>query len=147
MDTLNSTFALISKDCFMAKIDFKDAYYSVSIREEDQKYFKFCFDGNFYKFTALPNSYGPGPRKFTKLLKPSLAVLRNAKVNISSYIDDIITLGESFEMCANNVLFCCTMFDKIGFVTHPKKSQLIPFQVIEYLGVIINSKDMTFNLL
>ena len=146
MDTLISTLTLISKDCYMAKIDLKDAYYSVPIRQQDQKYFKFCFDGMFYKFTALPNGYGPGPRKFTKLLKPPLAALRNAKVNVSSYIDDLIILGHSFEVCVNNVLSCSTMFDKLGFVIHPEKSEFIPSQVIEYLGVIINSKQMTVTL-
>jgi len=67
MDTLTSTLALISKNCYMAKIDLKDAYYS-PIKAEDQKYFKFCFNGSFYKFTCLPDGYGRGPRKFTKLL-------------------------------------------------------------------------------
>ena len=31
MDTLNTVIKLIEKDCYMASIDLKDAYYSVSI--------------------------------------------------------------------------------------------------------------------
>jgi len=146
MDTLTSTLALISKNCYMAKIDLKDAYYSLPIKAEDQKYFKFCFNGSFYKFTCLPNGYGPGTRKFTKLLKPPLAVLRNSKVTASSYIDDIITLDKLYDQCVKNVWMCAKIFDKLGFVIHPEKSVFIPSQTIEYLGVIIDSNKMTVTL-
>ena len=37
MDTLNTVIKLIEKDCYMASIDLKDAYYSVSIRLSDRK--------------------------------------------------------------------------------------------------------------
>ena len=93
MDTLNTVFSLITPNCFMAKIDFQDAYYSVPINENHQKFLKFCFKGVFYKFTCLPNGLSPGPRRFTKLLKPPLAKLRESYTTTSAYIDDIITLA------------------------------------------------------
>ena len=40
MDTLNTVIKLIEKDCYMASIDLKDAYYSVSIRPLDRKYLR-----------------------------------------------------------------------------------------------------------
>ena len=66
---------LIRKNAFMIKIDIKDAYYSVPIADVDQKYFKFLHNGQLYKYTALPNGFSPGPRKFTKIVKVPLATL------------------------------------------------------------------------
>ena len=36
MDTLSTVTKLIEKDCFMASIDLKDAYYSVRIAKTDR---------------------------------------------------------------------------------------------------------------
>ena len=40
MDTLHTITKLIVKDCFMASIDLKDAYYSVPITRKDRKYLR-----------------------------------------------------------------------------------------------------------
>ena len=70
INTVESVLKLIKKGCFMAKVDLKDAYYSVKIKQEHQKYLKFVFDGALYQFTCLPNGLSFGPQKFTKILKP-----------------------------------------------------------------------------
>ena len=72
MDTLNTIIKLVEKDCFMASVDLKDAYYSVPIATSDRKYLRFFWRGQLYQFTCLPNGLSCGPRKFTKLLKPAL---------------------------------------------------------------------------
>ena len=48
MDSLNTIFKLIDKDCFMASIDLKDACYSIAIRNNDRKYLRFCWDDNLF---------------------------------------------------------------------------------------------------
>jgi len=68
MDTLHTITKLIEKDCFMASIDLKDAYYSVPITREDRKYLRFLWQGTLFQFTCLPNGLSCAPRKFTKLL-------------------------------------------------------------------------------
>ena len=73
MDTLHTITKLIEKDCFMASIDLKDAYYSVPITRTDRKYLRFLWQGTLFQFTCLPNGLSCAPRKFTKLLKPALS--------------------------------------------------------------------------
>ena len=68
METLDTIVQLFKRGVFMSKLDIKDAYYSIPIYKPDQKYLKFQFDRFLYKYTALPNGYTEGPRKFTKLL-------------------------------------------------------------------------------
>ena len=75
MDTLYTIIKLVEKDCFMASIDLKDAYYSVPIAASYRKYLKFSWKGSLYQFTCLPKGLSCGPRKFTKLLKPALSDL------------------------------------------------------------------------
>ena len=80
----------------MAKIDIKDAYYSVPIKTQDQRFSKFIHRGKIYNFCAVPNGLSLGPRKFTKLLKPPLAALRKDNVIVSAYIDDLIVIHKEF---------------------------------------------------
>ena len=147
MDTVEKVLQLVKKGAFMAKIDLKDAYYSVKIKDEHQKFLKFVFKGSLYKFTCLPNGLCTGPRKFTKLLKPPLSYLRVEELMlISAYIDDIITLNDTFGGCFSNVEKILSLFSSLGFIIHPHKSCFVPSQRIEYLGVIIDSIHMTVSL-
>ena len=50
MDTLSTVTKLIEKDCCMASLDLKDAYYSVAITEADRKYVRFIFRGLLLQF-------------------------------------------------------------------------------------------------
>ena len=43
IESMNTILHLITKDCFMASVDLKDAYYSVKISENFQRYLKFEF--------------------------------------------------------------------------------------------------------
>ena len=75
MESVHMAKDMLRKNMWMASIDLKDAYYSVPIHKDYQKYLKFLWDKP-YKFLALPNGYSPAMLKFTKLLKPVFATLR-----------------------------------------------------------------------
>ena len=111
METM--TLTLVTPNCYMAKIDIKDAYYSVLILPEYQKYLKFYFRGKLYQFIWLPNGLYSGPRKFTKLLKRPLSYLRLQQVTVVGFIDDLITLERGFAKCARNIKFIATLLDSL----------------------------------
>ena len=52
-----SILILVTPNCYMTKVDVKDAYYSVLILPEHQKYLKFYFRGKLYQFTCPPNRH------------------------------------------------------------------------------------------
>ena len=112
----------------MEKIDIKNAYYSIPILPEHQKLLKFSLQGKLYKFDCLPNGMCSGPRKYTKLLKPLLAELRWDYVKIAAYIDDLITLAYSFDVCFKNVWKRAKLLGDLPFVVHPEKSVFVPSQ-------------------
>ena len=103
METIKYVLNLVTPNCCMAKIDMKDAYYSIPILNEQQKFLKFSLQGKIYKCTCLPNGLCSGPREFTKLLKPPLAELRLDCVKIPASIDDLRTLTYSFDICFKDV--------------------------------------------
>ena len=76
METLKSALQMISKGCYFAKIDLKDAFYSISINDAYRMYLKFEWQGKLYQFTCLPNGLSTASRIFTKAFKPVFAALR-----------------------------------------------------------------------
>ena len=76
MDSINAILNLITKNCLIASIDMKDAYYSVNISENFQRYLKFEFLNNLYKSICFPNGLAPCQRKFTKITKVPLSNLK-----------------------------------------------------------------------
>ena len=77
MDTFRTALKLIWPVCFLASVDLKDAYYSISIAEEDRKFLMFEWKGKHYQFTCLHNSLSSAPRIFTKILMWVYAHLRS----------------------------------------------------------------------
>ncbi len=77
MDTLETAINMMKPGCFMASIDLKDAYYSVPICIEHQKFLKFALNKQRYQFTCMPNGLSCAPRIITKLLKPVYEPLHN----------------------------------------------------------------------
>ena len=58
MKSINNVINLIKPNVYMPSIDLKHVFLSVPIHYEHQKYLKFIF-GNIFKFTSMPNGYGP----------------------------------------------------------------------------------------
>ena len=146
METLHTALTLITKDCLMASIDLKDAYYSVAIHEEHRKLLRFQWKGQLYEFNALPNGLSSAPRLFTKLLKPVYASLRKNGHVSTCFLDDSMLIGRTVDDCMRNVTDTTELFQKLGFIVHPVKSVLHPTTRLQYLGVVVDSVTMTVTL-
>ena len=75
MESIRTVKSLIQQGDWLLKLDLKDAYLSVPMCQEHQKYLKFQFQGQSYQFQALPFGLSSAPHMFTKLMKPLLALL------------------------------------------------------------------------
>ena len=143
MDTLDTVVRMMKPGCYMASVDLKDAYYTVPVHEEHQKFLKFVFNGCLYQFTCLPNGLSSAPRIFTKLLKPAYSTLHNQGHLSIGYIDDSYLQGDTLTECKRNVEDTSALFTKLGFTIHPRKSVFTPAQTLTFLGFVLNSLDMT----
>lgn len=133
MDTIQSCINLIERNCHMASLDLTDAYYSVSIHPNSQKYLKFKVGGQLYKYITLPNGLSSAPRIFTKLTKPVYSTLRTRGHISSGYLDDSFLLGRSYDQCLRNVNDTYNLFTSLGFQISMEKSIPRPTQEIEHL--------------
>ena len=66
----------IQSDCWMTSVDLKDAFYSVPIHKDHQKYLKFKSLEKNYTFLGMSKRYSEAIRISTKILKPPFSVLR-----------------------------------------------------------------------
>ena len=146
--TLHTITKLIEKDCFMASIDLKDAYYSVPITRTDRKYLRFLWQGTctLFQFTCLPNGLSCAPRKFTNFIKPALSEWHLWGHISSAYIDDMYLQGQTYKDCVHNVVDSIVRIESLGLVAHPGKSVFNPSQQLEFLGFLLNSVSMTIRL-
>ena len=99
-----------------------------------------------YKFVALPNGYTKGPRKFTKLLNPILALLRKQHITLLAYLDDILVLGRTRKECRQKIIKVLHTLQEYGFIIHPSKSLLEPNTCMEFLEFIIDLLAMQVTL-
>ena len=76
MKTLKSAVESMRQNCYFVSIDLSEAFYSIPVRVEDRKYFRFWYESTKYQFTALVMGLSTSPRVFTKIMKPVFATLR-----------------------------------------------------------------------
>ena len=146
MDTLQSAINLMTPNCYMASLDWKDAYYSVPVASEFQKFLKFRWGGKLWQFTCLAQGLSSAPCLFVKLSKPVWSHLRKMGHMNSAFIDDSFLVGDSLSDCRRNVMDSAHVVRSSGFVIHPTKSVFDPVQILPYLGFVLNSIDMTVTI-
>ena len=137
---------LINQGDHMCKLDLKDAYLSIPIHKSSRKFLKFHWQGVAYEYTALPFGLSAAPRTFTKVLKPVLAALRAKGIRLVAYLDDILNIGKDKECAEEAFQTTKSLLQALGFVVNLEKSQSQATQEIEFLGFIINSREMTFRI-
>ena len=131
---------------WMAKVDLKDAYFMLPIREEDRAFLRFSFKDRTYQFKCLPFGLACAPWVFTKTLKPIAAQLRQLGVRMIVYIDDILILAESKELARDHAIGLVYLLENLGFAVSKAKCQLEPTQTIEFLGFSVDSLTQELSL-
>lgn len=117
---------ILNKGYFMASIDLKDAYYTISIARSDRKYLRFLFEDVLYEFRCLPFGLSTAPYTFTKIMKPVISYLRELGFLSVNYLDDLLLLGKSYEVCLENIQVTCNLLESLGFIINRKKSEMKP---------------------
>lgn len=81
----------------MDTIDLKDKYFLVPVHTAHRKYLRFRFDT--YEHSCLPFGQCSAPYVFIKLLKPILTHLRGKGHKLVAYLDDVLCIGDTYDMC------------------------------------------------
>ena len=99
-----------------------------------------------HAYTAYLYGLSACQRQFTKLLKPALAILRGRGHLVSSYIDGKYLQHETWADRIQSVKATLKLFDNLGFVARPTKSEFIPRKKTICLEMILNSVTMKITL-
>jgi len=146
MEGLDSVKHLLRQGDWMVKLDLKDAYFTVPICEEHQCFLRFVWKGLKFQFVCLPFGLSSAPRAFTKIMKPVVAVLRASGIRVVIYLDDLLFLNSTEQGVAKDLGTAVELLERLGFIINWPKSSIIPSQIMQYLGMVINSREMTFSL-
>lgn len=140
-ENLGQILNLIQKGDHFCSVDLKDAYLSVPIANEYQKYLCFQWKERFYCFVVLPFGLSSAPRIFTKILKPVYAYFRSMGIRCTYYLDDSLIMNKNIDDCRKNTQIIMNTLNTLGFQVNLDKSVSEPTQIIEFFGLIIDSRS------
>ncbi|KZS06356.1 Uncharacterized protein APZ42_030218 [Daphnia magna] len=146
MENLETVRFLLRQGDWMVKLDFEDAYLTIPVHPAFRKYLRFLWRDRIFEFSCLAFGLAPAPRVFTKLLKVVMAVLRKEGIRLVIYLDDILIMNASRKNLGADIKRIVALVQSLGFLVNWTKSVLKPSQILEYLGLMVNSKRMSFAL-
>ena len=146
MEGLKNVQDLIEKGDYLVKIDLSDAFFSIPLHKESRRLVAFQWRGIAYEFRVLCFGMSCVPLVFTKLLKVPISFLRKMAVRVVIYLDDLILFGRSLQEAEETRDLAMTLLSRLGFTINMKKSILAPCQSLVYLGITVNSVELTFSL-
>ena len=147
METIRSVLLSVRQGDWMASIDLKEAYLQVPVHPDSRRFLRFVARGNVYQFSALCFGLSTAPQVFhtghgscfrhSPLLGyPHEAVPRRlARPVLFPRLSPSRSSGGSRSL---PVLHLCR---ELGIVVNLEKSHLVPSQVVQYLGVVIDSRS------
>ena len=146
MENLKNVKNIIKVNDWMVKLDLKDAYFTLPLSQKSWKYVRFLWEEDIYQFLCLCFGLGPAPRLFTKLMKVPISMLRRLNIRLIIFLDDLLIFGSSMQEILEARDTIIYLLQNLGFVINWKKSTTKPSKVMEYLGIIIDSTQMSMSL-
>ncbi len=131
---------------WFAAIDLKDAYFHVSILPRHRPFLRFAFEGRAYQYKALPFGLSLSPRVFTKVVEAAHVPLREAGIRILNYLDDWLILAQSRALLCEHRDMVLSHLSRLGLQVNREKSKLSPVQRISFLGMELDSVNLTARL-
>ena len=151
LDDLSNIPLLIQEGDFMTVNDLDSGYWQVPIYPDHQQYLGLSFehsDGSFSYFVwvVMPLGIRDAAHIFTALTSPLMAHLARQGARCQIYIDDLIAFASSFSLGVAQDRKIQEFFLQGGWVFKPEKSSGPPSQRVLYLGLIIDSVSMRFEI-
>ena len=146
LPTAISAVKLMTKGCYMAKLDVSDAYLSILVHPEERKFLgvECPLTGRYFTYDYCPfGARNSGPIFCEAIASIVEAVRREWKrhgieARICNYSDDCLILADTEAMCSAALSVAYHTFTEIGMKI--KASKLVYLtQVIEFVGVLFDS--------
>ncbi|CAL4085025.1 unnamed protein product, partial [Meganyctiphanes norvegica] len=99
-----------------------------------------------FVFRVLPFGLSSAPWAFSRVMKPIKKSLRMLGVTIFSFLDDFLILAVSREHTILHMTWTLELMQRLGLRINWGKSSLEPSQRLEFLGVLLDLKNLTLSL-
>ena len=154
MDNAAKVAEVAWEGAYFFKIDHKNGYLHVPIHEKSRKFFGICWNGVYYVFTVLPFGWKTSPVVYHSITEAAAMYLRSLDIPMLDWIDDMLgmtqfkfkgeTDEEQFQSALRAMVVTTYVLFKAGYFLGLPKCNLIPEQVVTYLGIDCDSKHEKF---
>jgi hypothetical protein len=146
LETVRMAVQRSKPHCWYSKLDLSNCFLSFPLHPSMFKYFTFCFEGCYYCFTRLPFGFNKAPYICTQLLSVvSFRLKVTHSIVHTRYLDDWLLSASTQSACASAQAATKQVFRDFGLVNNVDK-EVHPTQVIEFLGIIIDSVQQQIRL-
>lgn len=142
MVSLRSITEVLQPKEFLTSLDLTEVYLHIPIFPRHRKFLRFCVGNIHLQFKALPFSLCMVPRVFTKILVNPFAYLRQQGIHIHPYLDDLLIHPSSLSQAQQDMEVAIQCLRDHGFLINLEKSQLVPSQCIQHLGMILDTQSL-----
>lgn len=146
MEGIPTVEAIVQRDDWMLTLDIAKAYVHLPLHPEAQEYLCFRWAGKVWSYTALPFGLNLAPRAFTKTLRGVVGEIRRRGVRCTIYIDDLLLAATSPKAVTHHMAFAILLLTELFFSIKRAKTPTVPRQLVEYLGVLVDSVRMELRL-
>ena len=123
----------------MASFDLREAYLQVPVHPASRHFLRFLLRDTVYQFKALCFGLSTAPQVFTWVMAPVSAILHSLGIRMRRYLDDWLVQSSSQESLLEVLPTVLRLCHELGIIIRPRKPNLIPSQVVQYLWVVIGS--------
>lgn len=147
LENFKDVMLIVEKNYFMTSLDITDAYYSVKIDPHDIPAMGMAgvksLKDQVLLAKTMPFGLNVAPRIFTKIMREIMTHLRKKGIRCVIYIDDILIVAKTKELCHQHTKLAAQVLQSLGFLLNWKKSHLDPTQELLFLGLMIDSIRMS----
>ena len=146
MERVSSIATSIVEPMWGVTIDLKDAFYHVPVAWPFHRFLAFMVDGQVYVFQFLPFGLSIAPWAFSRITKPIKAHLHLLLYQFHTYLDDFLLLASSEPVLLERLSYLLSLLDRLGIMVNLPKSNLVPCQTLDYLGVTFHLDSLQLSL-
>lgn len=142
MESMQSILDMICKENYFCSLDIVHAFLNIALHPSNYKFMCFWWRDEVYFYTTTAFGLCLIPRLYSKLNCVITTCLRKQGICIMSYLTiHSAKLEAKFEIAT-----VVHTYLEFGLLPHIDKSVFKPTQIIEHLGFLINSKNMTISI-
>ena len=138
METPETIRTSLQQGEWITSIDFKDAYFHITIQEQSRKYLRFHVQGQTYQFKALPFGLSTAPLEFTVVVKEVKLMVIHKGIRIHQYLDNWLVRATSHQACLQHTQDLVQICQELGWLVNLDKSELEPKQIFDFVGYQFN---------